>query len=333
MRELLTTAWSLRNQAKPTWILENLIPKNAVAVLYGKPKSGKSFLALNWALQLANSGIVTLYIAGEGLGGYGARLRAWADKFESPVTTETPLLFAQHGINLTVGDTVSRLIQQVNKHSLLEGFTTVEHVRDEGDIEYENVEYTKPVGLIVIDTLSRAIPGGDENDAATMSAAIEQIDRLRTETNAAVLIVHHTTKDSPDDDNARERGSSALRGAVDVMIHQSLKKHALTVTAARDFESGATWNYKLTPHLESAIIELTAPDKAGEQLGDAQQVVYDGLLLGYRTIAGLGTHTQMSTQHIWATLNKLIDKGVVEKQGRGVYAPIGQDLDKADQTP
>lgn len=320
MKQELILAATLKTQEKPTFLIDNLVPRNSLSILYGKPKSGKSFLALKWACELACRETPVLYIAGEGLGGYGARLRAW-ELVNEPIHAHVPLLFTQRNINLNIGDSVTRLIQLIKSHELMQDMFIDEDV---GDL----IETTKPVGLVVIDTFSRALAGGDENEAAAVSAAIEQMDRLRNETGAAVLVVHHTTKDSSDDENARERGSSALRGAADVMIHLSARKKLLTVSAARDFESGATWGIELVKTLDSAVINVK-PNKAGEQseLGTAQQAVFDALLIGARTITGISELTGMSPAHVAGTLNRLIDKELVDKVSRGLYAPIGQGVD------
>ena len=45
--------------------------------------------------------------------------------------------------------------------------------------------------LIVIDTISRALCGGDENSPKDMGAIVAATSRLRHETNAHVLWVHH----------------------------------------------------------------------------------------------------------------------------------------------
>ena len=70
------------------------------------------------------------------------------------------------------------------------------------------------VGLIVIDTLSRAIAGDDENSAQDISAFIGRAAEIGRATGAAVMVVHH-----PGKDEARGmRGSNAFLGAADMMI-------------------------------------------------------------------------------------------------------------------
>ena len=57
-------------------------------------------------------------------------------------------------------------------------------------------EGIEPV-LIVLDTLARLMVGADENIAKDMGLAIAGIDRLRQETRATVLVIHHTRKEKP----------------------------------------------------------------------------------------------------------------------------------------
>src|SRR5690606_38221251 len=77
--------------------------------------------------------------------------------------------------------------------------------------------------LIVFDTFARCFLGGDENSASAMGQAVESVRRIQTATNGAVLLVHHTRKG-----DSVERGSSALRGALDTMI--SMRKHGPLVS-------------------------------------------------------------------------------------------------------
>jgi RecA-family ATPase len=51
--------------------------------------------------------------------------------------------------------------------------------------------YAEPCRMIVIDTLSRALSGGEENTSADMGAFVKNVDELRERTRAAIEIVHH----------------------------------------------------------------------------------------------------------------------------------------------
>jgi hypothetical protein len=68
--------------------------------------------------------------------------------------------------------------------------------------------------LIVIDTLSRSMPGADENSAVDMTRYVSTLGRIIQRTGAHVLVVHHTGKD----DSKGSRGHSSLKAAADAEI-------------------------------------------------------------------------------------------------------------------
>jgi len=63
--------------------------------------------------------------------------------------------------------------------------------------------------MLVVDTMARSMVGGDENSARDVGLFIAALDDQRI---TSTLVVHHTGKDG-----GSERGSTALRGAADVM--------------------------------------------------------------------------------------------------------------------
>src|SRR5262249_30841427 len=93
--------------------------------------------------------------------------------------------------------------------------------------------------LVVIDTLSRALAGGDENSGKDMGNFVKHVDRLRADTEAAVLVVHHSGKDM-----ARgARGWSGIRAAVDTELE--IHEGKLTVTKQRDLDQIKPTHFKL----------------------------------------------------------------------------------------
>ena len=68
--------------------------------------------------------------------------------------------------------------------------------------------------MVVFDTLNLCIGDGDENSSRDMSQVIGNAQRLAKETEAHVMIVHHTSAADP----AKPRGSTALRGNVDTLL-------------------------------------------------------------------------------------------------------------------
>jgi hypothetical protein len=129
----------------------------------------------------------------------------------------------------------------------------------------------EPVGLVVIDTLSQAIAGMDENATDVMSGFIrERMGMLSQLTGACVMAVHHTNK------QGQIRGSSTLYAASDVVLRADVEKdekgnkigdrRTLWAQKVKDGEEGLLCNYKLKrvhlgnysdgAEITSAVIEL-----------------------------------------------------------------------------
>ena len=79
------------------------------------------------------------------------------------------------------------------------------------DISHFAKQADEPVRLIVIDTLNRNFGGADENSTKDMTAFVSNLDLLRAEHGATILVIHH----SGHTNSGRSRGSSVLYGAVD----------------------------------------------------------------------------------------------------------------------
>ena len=95
------------------------------------------------------------------------------------------------------------------------------------------------LGLVFMDTFSRAMAGYDENSGADMMAIVGGMDRIRRETGACVLVVHHSGKDT----KQGARGHSSLLCAVDTEIRVSRAKDdgaliEINATKQRDLPTG-----------------------------------------------------------------------------------------------
>jgi hypothetical protein len=101
------------------------------------------------------------------------------------------------------------------------------------------------VRLIIVDTLSRAMAGADENASDDMGALVRNSDRIREKTGAHVMWVHHTGKDA----TKGARGHSLLRAAVDteIEVSRTVDGIAVRVTKQRDMVGGDEFTVKLLP--------------------------------------------------------------------------------------
>jgi hypothetical protein len=247
----LIRADELRKVQVP-WLVNKLIPANGLCVMYGKPGTYKSFVALYLSAHVA-SGLSTLssratkqgdvvYIAAEGRGGLHQRFNALQSHYEIPA--DVPLYFVEASLDLRESDQdYLDLIAAIQKRSAVPR-------------------------LIVIDTLARTFGGGDENDASEMSQFINTIGNLQEQFGCAVMAIHHSGKD----ETRGMRGSSALLGAADVVLLLSRDMETsggtIYVQKMKDGEDGISEEFSVLPWVDpndpettSLIVEPGAPEK------------------------------------------------------------------------
>ena len=195
-------AWDTIKDEPVEWIIDNVLPEKGFAALYGPPGSYKSFIALDIAEavatgrqwmgnQVTNPGAV-LYIAGEGHGGIGARIKACKINHQT-----------QDGAEIYV------IRYQLNLRSSADDFNLLMESID-NLIERTGIE----LRLVQIDTLARAFGGGNENDSQDMGAFIHNAGRLQRKLDCALMVLHHSGKDA----TKGLRGHSSLLGAVDTQL-------------------------------------------------------------------------------------------------------------------
>ncbi len=199
----LFTIENLRRFPSPEWLLTDHIHKQDVAVLYGPPGSGKSFLALDWALSIATglpwlghhhtAQAPILYMAGEGAPSICKRVNAWMAHHR--VTDLSAAYFHLRPLPLREEEVIHAI------ESTLENFMAMDEV------------VGLYPGLLVVDTLSQFFSGGDEV-SPDMTQFVNNMRTLSQATGMAILIVHHSNATGK-----RERGHSSLRGNVEVMFN------------------------------------------------------------------------------------------------------------------
>lgn len=178
----------------PEYLIDGLLVRDSLGAIYGASGSGKTFVALSWALSVATGSwwqgrrVVrgpALFVAAEGSGGLGARIGAW--KAHNGFHGKAGLMVLPEPI--CIMDAVAARV--VGEASRVRGAV-----------------------LVVIDTVARSMPGGDENSAKDIGRLVDGADTVRRLSGACVLFVHHTGKDQ----SAGMRGNSALHAAVATVI-------------------------------------------------------------------------------------------------------------------
>jgi hypothetical protein len=187
---------------------------DSLAVVYGRPGSCKTFLAIDWALSVATSSswhgrsVATgpvLYVIGEAAPGFGRRQAAWSEANRVYGLDDFDMRWLPEPVNLLDPPQVDAL---------------------------ELLARDRRPALIVFDTLARCMPGGDENGPRDMGLVVDAADRFRRATGACVMFVHHTPKDG-----SKPRGHSALEGAVSTSI--VVRADGWRVTVACDKQKDA----------------------------------------------------------------------------------------------
>ena len=203
-------------------LIENMLPEGGLAVLYAQSGKGKTFVALDLSFHIATGmawnghatkrGLV-LYVAAEGGVGIHKRMAALQQEHAGKY---------QGKVLLDVVPCPVNLLNSENDEDLSDLIKVIVEARAEHGMECV---------LIVIDTLSRALAGGDENSSVDMGRFVKNVDRLRSITRAAALVVHHAGKDMA----KGARGWSGVRGAVDSEFEID-DARTLRVTKQRDME-------------------------------------------------------------------------------------------------
>jgi archaellum biogenesis ATPase FlaH len=201
------------------WLVYGMCAKGEMSVVFGEPSAGKSIIAGDIALHVAHGmpwfGMETtkttvLYYAAERAKLVKRRLRGLEDYHE---------------------------IEDVTKVIIGSGALDIRNERDTrrfiNDIKRASADSGEDVGLVIIDTFSRSLNGGDENSQSDVGDAVKNMQRIADETGVHLMAIHHVGVSL--DAKKRMRGSSVLTGGIDksFLVTQA-KKGELTIAGVKD---------------------------------------------------------------------------------------------------
>lgn len=269
------TIAEILDQPDPVFLIARHIPEGGCGFLYGDPGTGKSFVALDWAMHLAfgctdwhgdairaDPEACVVYLAGEGVSGYKARMRAWAARHGVPpeaLRDGRRFRMLPHAVNMMDAEQVADLVGALK--------TDIGRVL-----------------LIVVDTVSRAIPGAEENLQKDMSLFVQRCDVLRDAFRCVVLGVHHANR------KGAMRGSGVLKAAGDFVFRLERAEGAEVRTLAcekmKDAPDGWSDDYRfevvpveggssLVPTRNVKHFEPAAPTDIRGQMLEAMREAWD----------------------------------------------------------
>jgi len=248
-------------------LIDGLLDAGALSVIYGDSNSGKTFVALDlafhvstgilWNERAVKRGLV-VYVAAEGGTRIRKRLAALKKRHEDRVGDGVAPLFAlvRFPIDLRSSDANAKELVALVRNA-------------EADTGEKCV-------WVIIDTLSRAMAGGDENSPVDMGRIVVAADTIRGDTGAHFTFVHHTGKDA-----ARgARGHSLLRAATDSELE--ITPSTVCATKQRDMEGDFAIGFALSdihigvdPNgapIKSAVVEWNGEAAKPAKAADAKSV-------------------------------------------------------------
>jgi hypothetical protein len=188
---------------KIDYLVDRFLPRGVFVVLAGAPGTFKSALLCGlsvsvasgqpWAGRAVKSGGV-VWLAAEGVSGLRRRVRAWC-----------------HVHGLSVGPAEDRI-------SIIEGAPDLRNPDCIEEVVGLVSAACPDVALVIVDTLARHFGGGNEKEAVDMNLFVNGCQRLQQRLDGPTLIAVHHTGWNVDAENPRERGSSNLRGAADLVL-------------------------------------------------------------------------------------------------------------------
>jgi hypothetical protein len=295
--DILTTDWP-----EPVWAIPDMLPVG-LAILAGKPKAGKSWLALQVA---------------QAVGAGGMALGRQVER--------GPVLY------LALEDPPRRLRERMLKQRWRPGLPVefmpmgrfvdeVGDLRNGGGQRLAQQIQARRYRLVVIDTLSRSVQG-DQNDVADMTVALGPLQEMAHEYSCAVILVDHHRKGSGFDPDAISDilGSTAKGAMTDTawgLYRESGKANAKLAIIGRDVEAQT---------LALAFDGLTGcwqceGDADELEITENRQAILDVVQgMGMATLGDVVGAVERNKGSVYRDLQDLANAGLIVKNGHGYEA-------------
>jgi hypothetical protein len=216
-------------EARKEWTVKDFLGAGEFSIFFGEPGAGKSVLIGDLALHVAAGRDWQGRPVKRGLAVYVAlerpalvERRALAFRIRTEFL-DIPFVIVRGPIDFTAKGTGATLKKLILEAQALTG---------------------EKLSLVVVDTVSIALCGADENSSQAMGAFVATVHALQAAfPQAHILAAHH----QPHDAN-RLRGHGALLGAVDTTVEVSGKQEELRNAAVRknnDGPEGSTVHFRL----------------------------------------------------------------------------------------
>jgi hypothetical protein len=226
------------------WLVNGILSAGEMSCWYGEPSSGKSVVVEDLGLHIAG------------------RFREWLGREITHgaviyIALERPNLVKRRAIAFKIKHQVHGLPFAIvsEAHDFRSPKTATLMIQTVAEVERTTGQ---KVVLIILDTISRALCGGDENSPKDMGALIGTLGQIQGATGAHMLLVHHVPHDAE-----RMRGHGSLLGAIDTgaFVQKNTGIRTATVIKANDSDEGERVAFTLESVTLSEVVAriCTAP--------------------------------------------------------------------------
>lgn len=303
-----------------------ILAETETAIISAAPKAGKTLIAQTIAMHIAAGSDIgpdikvperrpVLYFALESQVAIRRRLVAWrksVDPNGTLLTAETfPFFVAERPLNLTNEGARKELAAKIAAADRM--------VQEKG---------FPPLGLVVFDTLTKLMPGGNQNQAEDTSAVFSVIDEIKLlGVTACNMFIHH------DNRQGQTRGSTNIQAEPDILFGVSHDEDTdlmrLTIRMARSIDDDSTFYFRKvdttlgkTPEGYEIKAPLAIPhDIAGpayQEDSRLKKLMMEEEVLAAVAAKGVGGHFFLALH------KELCDKFTVEKYPPGNATALGE---------
>lgn len=294
---------------EPSWLVDGLLVDGGHHMIYGVTGTMKSVLTIDLLSRIENGmefhGRTTrkgrvVYVVGEALIDQKTRLDDW-QRYHG--TAHAPLIIP-YAVNISDADRMADLAEVVNA--------------------------TGDVRLIVFDTLSTCSEGVELNNPDEVCERINpRLARLRADTGAATLLVHHAGKDG----SKRARGAAALSDVVTAKFRTNLGNGMFTLSCEKltRGEKPPPLRFRIAQQGTSPILlpseattksrERKAPDTSRTRILQAMDEI--GSPASLQDIVSASGVNEGTCKNV---LGALVRQGVLSKPRHGIYAIVTKSV-------
>jgi hypothetical protein len=288
---------------EPEWAIPGILPEG-LNILGGKPKAGKSILAMNACIAVAQGEKAFDYVTVEKGSAINLALEDPTGRLQRRLREMIPQGKAWHETDNLL---IARSWPRMNEGGL--------------NLLQEEIMKRSDIRLVVIDTFVKFRPIPKERSGNPYEIDYEHVSRIKSladENNISILLIHHLRKMESADVFDTFSGTFGITGAADGLLALIRKKGRpeLHITG-RDIENA---DYAL--ELDASKMRWNILGKTEDvQSSIAKQEVYDTLREAEDVLSPtkISEITGFKRIYVQKALGTLVAEGKITKEGRGRY--------------